>query len=195
MCLLFALAASCGDSKKPYDVCGCVPSSPASKDYRHAEKHVPLPNGPAQEITVATILSWPVDSSLLSTSAPRAGRELQLFHIGTAFVQAVRLVHSDCDIHIEIAGSASKTAPRVIVETPVDQEYCMARRTIQSQLAAHGITLATAEQETDAPQEINPAIPADVVGLAFQDDSHPNRGSAQVATIWELHPAIITLTQ
>jgi hypothetical protein len=30
------------------------------------------------------------------------------------------------------------------------------------------------------------------LGLAFEDFDH-NRGSAQVATIWELHPAIVNL--
>jgi len=32
----------------------------------------------------------------------------------------------------------------------------------------------------------------DVLGLAFQDFNHP-RGSVHVATVWELHPAVVTL--
>jgi hypothetical protein len=41
---------------------------------------------------------------------------LQLFQIQNAFLQPVWLVGSDCDIHMEIADTAHKTAPRVIVE-------------------------------------------------------------------------------
>ncbi|HYL12778.1 MAG TPA: hypothetical protein VEV41_07070 [Terriglobales bacterium] len=39
---------------------------------------------------------------------------------------------------------------------------------------------------------MSPALPVDVVGLAFQDFEH-NRGTLQVATEWELHPAIVTV--
>jgi hypothetical protein len=36
------------------------------------------------------------------------------------------------------------------------------------------------------------ALPVAVLGMAFEDFEH-NRGSAQVATLWELHPAIVTI--
>jgi len=36
------------------------------------------------------------------------------------------------------------------------------------------------------------ALPVDVLGMAFEDFDH-NRGSVQVQTIWELHPAIVTI--
>ena len=196
---LFAIAVSCGSGgggsgETLFDVCGCVPTSPPSKDHRHDQKHVPLPNQTPQDITVATVISWAIDPTLLLANAPRAGRELTMFHIPNAFLQAVRVEHNDCDIHFEIADSSDKTAPRIIVETPVDSEYCPARQAIQSQLAQHGIFIGH-EQEGEPPREITPPISADVIGLAFEDDSHPNRGSAQVATIWELHPAIVKLLQ
>jgi hypothetical protein len=45
--------------------------------------------------------------------------------------------------------------------------------------------------------ELPQALPADVVGLAFLDFDHSaiglGRGSAQVGTLWEIHPAIVTL--
>jgi len=120
---------------------------------------------------------------------PRTGRELQLFHIAQAYVQSATLMHNDCDIHLEISQSASKAAPRIIVETPVDSEYCPARRNIQSQLAQHGFALSgTRGGELSSPAQ------ADIVGMAFEDFEH-HRGSAQVATVWELHPAVVTLTQ
>ncbi len=38
------------------------------------------------------------------------------------------------------------------------------------------------------------ALPVDVLGMAFEDFDH-YRGSAQVQTIWELHPAIVTIPE
>ena len=40
--------------------------------------------------------------------------------------------------------------------------------------------------------ELPQALPAQILGMAFEDFEH-NRGSAQVATVWDLHPAIVTL--
>ena len=47
---------------------------------------------------------------------------------------------------------------------------------------------ADVEHGGDLPQ----ALPAEVVGMAFEDFEH-NRGNGQVATLWELHPAIVNL--
>ena len=167
-------------------ICHCVPSAPASKDLRHAEKHVRLPNGNPQPLTVATMLTWP-QSPPPGRDTPRSRRELQLFQIRKAFLQLAWLVHSDCDIHMEISDTPSKTAPRVIVETPVDHEYCPAREQVVSRLAAHGIRLSGARQELKPPLRIT------VVGLAFEDPPHSNRGSSLVHSFWELHPAIVTV--
>ncbi len=194
--LWLSLTLACGGgSSGPtvvplYDICGCVPSSPPSNDHRHAQKHVPLPAGTPDQITVNTILSWPIDPDLLPNGTPRSGRELQLFEIKTAYVQAVRIVFVDCDLHVEISDSPDKNAPRVIVETPIDSEYCMARQSTQQALALHKYYLGGHD-----PIELNPALPADVVGLAFEDFNHNNRGSAFVATIWEIHPAIVNITE
>jgi hypothetical protein len=89
-------------------------------------------------------------------------------------------------MHFEISDTSDITAPRAIVETPSDREYCGARQNIQQQLAAHGFTIGSADGTLLTP------LPVSVIGLAFQDFEH-NRGSKYVATVWELHPAIVTL--
>lgn len=189
---LFAfLALSCGGGSNPNanantdPMCDCTPSEPASSDYRHDAKHVPLSGSTGTAITVATMLSWPVGSDP-GPDAPRTGRELQMFSIAKAYAQSAGIVSGDCDIHVEISDSADKNAPRVIVETPVDSEYCDARRTLRDGLASHGFTLSPSSGE------ITPPIPVSIVGMAFQDFEH-TRGSAQVKTTWELHPAIVTV--
>src|SRR5437868_1515897 len=72
-----------------------------------------------------------------------------------------------------------------IVETPIGASYCSTRANITAQLSAHSITLP-------AGGEIKLALAVEVTGLAFQDFAH-KRGTALVATDWELHPAIVNL--
>jgi hypothetical protein len=68
----------------------------------------------------------------------------------------------------------------------VDSEYCSARLKVQSMLSQHGFRLDT-QHGGELPQSIR----VEVIGLTFEDFEH-NRGSAKVATVWELHPAIVS---
>jgi len=190
--LLWFAAVSCTGSDygviqpNPEDLCKCLPVEPDIADFRHIAKHTAIPNIAAQEIGVDTILSWTQDA-FVAPDAPRTGRELLVFHIADAFLQEASVNAADCDVHFEISQTADKAAARVIVETPVDSEYCSARQTAQSQLAKHGFKL-----DSQHGGELPQALPVQVLGMAFEDFDH-NRGSAQVGTIWELHPAIVTI--
>ncbi len=190
--LLWLASGSCKGSDygvlqpTPEDLCKCLPFEPAIADFRHTAKHQAIPSIAAQEIGVDTILSWPQDA-FIAPDAPRTGRELQVFHIANAFVQEASVNAADCDVHFEISMTVDKNAPRVIVETPVDSEFCSARQMAQAQLAKHGFRLDS-QHGGALPQ----ALPAEVLGMAFEDFDH-SRGSAQVATIWELHPAVVTI--
>ena len=189
--MLAAIILSCGGlnvQSHIQDLCNCLPLEPDAVDYRHAAKHVPLPNITPQEITVATILSWP-QTPFLAPDAPRSGRELQLFHVTHVFLQNASVNAADCDVNLEISATPERNAPRVIVETPVDSEYCTARQQIQSQLAQHGFKL-----DIQSGGELPQPLICDVTGMAFEDFEH-NRGSGQVATLWELHPATVIINQ
>lgn len=169
---------------KPEDLCKCLPLEPDITDYRHLAKHVPIPSQVPQEVSVDTIVAWSQDL-FIPPDAPRTGRELQVFHIASAFLQNAAMNAEDCDISMEISQTAEKTAPRVIVETPVDSEYCSARQNLQGQLKQHGFRL-----DSQHGGELAQALSMEVIGMAFEDFEH-NRGNA--ATLWELHPAIVTL--
>ena len=190
--LLGILAAGCNGGSygvlqpNPEDLCKCLPIEPDILDFRHLAKHVPIPTVAAEEIGVDTILSW-TQAAFVDPSAPRTGRELQVFHIANAFLLEASVNGADCDVHFEISQTADKSASRVIVETPVDSEYCTARQNAQAQLAKHGFKL-----DSQHGGELPQALPVQVLGMAFEDFDH-NRGSAQVATIWELHPATVNL--
>jgi hypothetical protein len=182
-----ASMASCGGS----DICHCTPTASTSQDFRHAEKHVPLPSGTPTPITVTQILAWPLGPDPTNTT-PRTGRELTLYSIANAYLQSARLISFDCDVHLEVSDTPSKTAPRVIVETPIDSEYCDSRKTLQHALAQHHFQLRYIDQPQVSQAELPQALPVSVVGLAFRDFEH-NRGSQEVGTPWELHPAEATV--
>lgn len=189
--LLVFVTMSCGTINRiinPHvaDLCNCVPAAPDVLDYRHVAKHVPIPSGTPQEIDVNTILTWP-SVPALPPDALRFGRELQLVHINLAYLQNASVNPTDCDVHMEISQIPDETAPRVVIETPVDSEYCSARRKFQSQLQQHGVKL-----DINNGGELPQPLPVNVLGLPFEDLEH-NRGSAQVATVWEIHPAIVTV--
>lgn len=171
----------------PENLCNCLPIEPDIADYRHLAKHIAIPNLTPVEISVDTILGWPEDAIPLPPDQPRSGRELQVFHLSQAFLQEASVNAADCDIHFEISQIADKTAQRVIVETPVDTGYCSARQKVQSQLAKHNFRL-----DSQHGGELANALPVEITGMAFEDFEH-NRGSAQVATVWELHPAILNI--
>jgi hypothetical protein len=170
----------------PENLCKCLPIEPDLADYRHLAKHVPIPDMPIQEVTVETILGWAQDP-LIPPDAPRSGRELEVFHIATAFLQNASVNAVDCDVVMEISQVPDKTSARMIVETPVDSEYCSARQNIQAQLKQHAFRL-----DSQHGGELPQALAVDVVGMAFEDFEH-DRGTTQVATLWELHPAIVNL--
>lgn len=183
--LLLALyTVSCGGT----DFCHCTPTAPASQDFRHAEKHVPLPNVTPVETTVGQILAWPLGPDPTDTT-PRTGRELTLYHISSAYLQNARLVTFDCDLHLEISDTPDKAAPRVIVETPIDHEYCPARQKIAAQLVLRNFGIRPVSA---AKGELPHPLPVSVLGLAFRDFEH-NRGSVEVGTPWELHPAVVNV--
>ena len=170
----------------PENLCKCLPIEPDIADYRHLAKHVPSPDFPVQEATVETILGWAQDP-VIPPDAPRSGRELEVFQIATAFLQNASTNAADCDVVMEISQVPDKTAARMIVETPVDSEYCSARQNIQAQLKQHGFRL-----DSQHGGELPQALAVDVVGMAFEDFEH-DRGTRQVATLWELHPDIVNL--
>ena len=193
MALLVVLGAGCNGSSygglqpNPEDLCKCLPIEPAILDFRHLAKHVPIRSDILPlEIDVNTILGWTQDT-FVAPDAPRTGRELLVFHIANAFLQEASVNAADCDVHFELSQTADKNADRVIVETPVDSEFCSARQNAQTQLAKHHFVL-----DSQHGGALPTALPVEVLGMAFEDFDH-NRGSAQVKTIWELHPAIVTI--
>lgn len=140
---------------------------------------------------MAQILSWALGPDPVDTT-PRTGQDLTLYHIATAYLQNARLISFDCDVHFEISDVPSKSAPRVSVEKPIDSEYCPSRRAIEEALASRHFRLKYVANADVGQSELPQALPVSVLGLAFRDFEH-NRGSQEVGTPWELHPAKVTV--
>ena len=188
--LCLCLIQSCGGSGSG-GICRCTPTTAEFQDFRHEEKHVPLPNVAPTETTVREMLTWPPGPDP-SNDSPRSGQELVLYHIANAYLENARLINFDCDIHLELSDVPDKTAPRVIVETPIDSEYCPNRQALRAALGQHQFQLEYIGQAAIGQAELPQPLPVSVLGLAFRDFEH-NRGSQYVDTLWELHPAEVTI--
>ena len=188
--IVIAAVLSCGGNnhslqQQLQSICNCQPEPGFDTEFRHAEKHIPLPAGPTTPVTVEQILAWKQHE--IVADGPRHGRENTLVQVDNAYLQWASVQTSDCDLHLEISATPEKSAPRVMVETPIDTEYCPARTNLQTQLQQRGIDLNGVEGG-----ELPIPLPVVIQGLPFEDFEH-NRGSALLATSWELHPAIVTL--
>jgi hypothetical protein len=109
--LLAGVVLSCGSLNvgevQPQDICNCTPLEPDLDDYRHAEKHIPIPVMVASKITIDTLYTWP-QADPGSLDPPRTGIELQVFHVAVAFLPAVHVNSADCDITLEISQIAMR---------------------------------------------------------------------------------------
>lgn len=194
------LSASCSDPARPGKkqgnaidtslLCACKPTHITKDDWRIEFKNGTLPQRPPKEVAIAAILGWP-EGPEPGARTPRSGRELNLFHVQKAYLQSVFLRKSDCDLHMEVSEQPGKNAPRMIIETPGTPDYCDSRSGIFEALRQNGITLSDLNQELSRP------LTVEITGVPFRDQAHPMwfaRGSEQVVTLWELHPAIVKIT-
>lgn len=178
-----------GKPTSPANLCVCKPTHITKDDWRIEFKNGSLPGTEPFDTTAAAILQWPQGQEPGARTA-RSGRELILYRVQKAYLQTVFFRSSDCDLHLEISEEASKGAPRMIVETPGTPEYCSPRTTLFADLQRRGITVTDVNQELSQPPQV------EVMGVAFRDQAHPlwfARGSDKVATLWELHPAIVKI--
>jgi len=198
LCLAF-VSSACNDPARPAKrqgkpvtptlLCSCKPTHITKDDWRIEFKNGSLPQSQPTDVTVADILAWS-EGAEPGPRTPRSGKELTLFRIRKAYLQTAFIRESDCDLHVEISEQPDKNAARMIIETPGTTEYCESRTSVFSDLQHRGLTLSVLNQELPQP------LPVEVVGVAFRDQSHPvwfARGSDRVATLWELHPAMVKL--
>jgi hypothetical protein len=119
----------------------------------------------------------------------------------SGYVLLVKHADDDCDLHVEIAGSKSATAVRIIAEVPPTNPHLQ-----METLTVLG--LSTLDPGSKHLYDAKNAPHVEISGLAFLDVSHQlalkdknghtrtmaelkkgnNHGTARVGTLWEIHP-------
>lgn len=134
------------------------------------------------------MLTWPVGTTPPATRCAVAGSQRFIKFPAPMFKNA-RLISSDCDLHFELSDLPDTSAPHVVVETPMDPEYCPSRRAIAAAFEQHHFQL----RAVNASQaQLAQALPVSLLGWRFRISSTEG-GTAQVTSPWELHPAEVSV--
>lgn len=175
----------------------CAPTQPLQQQNRTHMKHR-TPAGTNPGVALTTVENMVAASPAAGVTVagfrradrPIDQRELQVVSLKGDLWQ-FNIEPNDCDFHLEISG-VGKTAneDRVIVEIPQGPAFVRARNALLQQLQAASITLR-------ARTHLTRPIRIQVLGYVFYDAWHfssnnPQRGhghgSAQVGSLWEIHP-------
>jgi hypothetical protein len=173
----------------------CTPTRALPQQNRTQMKHR---NPPAQSsgptlITVQQVVAEAPASGISqpgfkSHDAPLDPRESQVVTL-KGDLWLAKIESNDCDLHLEISGvGGSQSDDRIIVEIPQGPQFLAARNALLQALAARKVKLS------DKP--LKQSIPMQVLGFMFFDAWHfsagnprgHSHGSAEVATLWEIHP-------
>jgi hypothetical protein len=146
-------------------------------------------------MTVADVITDSPASGITQTGfrtleAPLDSRETQVVTLkGDIWIVGAQA--DDCDFHLELSGvGAGPNDDRIIVEIPQGAPFVAARNALLQALAANGV-------KPKAHKVLTKSIRVQVMGFLFYDAWHVstsnpqrghNHGSAQVATLWEIHP-------
>lgn len=175
----------------------CTATTPLAAQNRTRMKHriPPATNPGVTLLTVEQVVTLPPATGVTQAGFRTKDSPLDTQESQVATVKGdlwrVNVEANDCDFHLEISRvGASSADDRIIVEIPQGPRYVAARNALLQTLAAHGVKL-NAQTPLSAP------IHVQVLGFAFYDAWHfskndPQRGrahgSAQVGSLWEIHP-------
>lgn len=175
----------------------CTPTQTlANQNRTHMKHRNPPPQNPGvtlitvQQVISATPATGVSQAGFRTLDAPLDPRELQVVTL-KGDLWRVNVEANDCDFHLEISGiGGGKGDDRIIVEIPQGPNFVAARNALLQALKVNGVKL---KAQTPLAQP----IPVQVLGFSFYDAWHfssnnPQRGhghgSAQVASLWEIHP-------
>lgn len=147
--------------------------------------------------TVAQVIGWALpdlsDPEVKRSALPLDGREQKVFTL-RGDIWIVKTEGNDCDYHVELsAPGGSEDDPRIIVEIPQE------RRAVRAALIKAVKAAGNGDLGSHKSVTIRTSVPVTVTGFGFIDSYHwakrkpkvgNGHGSANVATLWELHPVI-----
>jgi hypothetical protein len=186
--------------------CGCTPK-PGHR-IRDADKHRTHagPLQPKRTVTIRELLrSWDITNEEFKREPEHTyPREDTLFRL-TGYLHRAKLADDDCDYHLELAVSKSKSAKHVIVEIPNGAAFCDLRQkfldgVLGKEKVRNGVvsTITTVGKSEFTIFNDPPKIT--VIGYGFLDTAHwssedhkrgnKSHGSEYVWSLWEIHPVL-----
>lgn len=174
----------------------CTPTKPIPQQNRTRMKHrnPPSQNPGVHQTTVAQMAAFPAASGVTVAGFRTSQQQSDIHETGVVTLKgdlwAINIEPDDCDFHLEISDvGETNVADRVIVEIPQGPRFTAARNKLIQIVHNSGVTLT---KRTRFQQPIT----VQVLGFLFFDAWHysttkprgNNHGSAQVASIWEIHP-------
>lgn len=138
--------------------------------------------------------SWDIPPKNTRHTYPR---EDTLFTV-RGYLRLIKIEKNDCDIHLEISGTKSRDADRIIAEIPNTNEYCSLRNHLFVALREKFHVKKVGKSKREFRSRM-PVIT--LTGYAFCDTPHRRRnnpvnkrgtshGGKLVATMWEIHPVV-----
>lgn len=173
--------------------CSCGDLGP--KDHKRTNvKDRPVSHAHATKVPVVFVLNLPISDEekeeIKQNEDVILTAEKRLVTV-TGYAWIVKVSPEDCDIHIEISATNNKNAPRIIAEIPNSNEYCDLHSRVLNDLVERFNLPSKKEYHFDKTDNDGKPIKLTVTGLLFWDNGHPtnyNHGSANVGSVWELHP-------
>lgn len=174
----------------------CTPTKTVPQQNRTRMKHrtPPSTSGPTLTTVAGMIAASPAagttTAGFRTATGPIDPRENAVVTLKGDLWQ-INIEPNDCDFHLEISeAGGTATSDRVIVEIPQTAPFVAARNALLRALQAAGVRLRS---RTTLTQPIR----VQVLGFMFFDAWHfsatnpqrgNNHGSAQVDSLWEVHP-------
>lgn len=181
-------------ASKPIDGCGCNYLGEATHKRVKVKDRSPASPSGATPLNVSDILS--MKATKTETAAIRVDenkpvvREKQIVTV-TGYAWIIKESDDDCDVHIEMSETNSKTAKRIIAEIPNTNPYCTFRSSVLGALVTKFHLPVKKVYRFDNGDNNGKAIKITVTGYLFWDSGHPtgnNHGSEFVGSVWEVHP-------
>jgi len=144
----------------------------------------------ARTVSLRTMLDWKIPAAHSASEIDAIPpRERKLYTV-TGVVRKIELSGEDCDLHLELADSGRRGAPRVIVEIPAAQAALQKKASAMFNLS---VEVHSHVYDGDGAKRVA------VTGYAFLDLSHQcadfpkagcRHGGDRVRTLWEIHPVL-----
>jgi hypothetical protein len=174
----------------------CTPTKPILQQNRTRMKHrnPPSQNPGMHQTTVAQMAAFPAASGVTVAGFRTSQQPIDPHELSVVTLKgdlwAINIEPDDCDFHLEISDvGESNGADRVIVEIPQGPRFTAARNKLIQIVHDSGVALSKRIR-------FQQPVRVQVFGFLFFDAWHysttkprgNNHGSAQVASIWEIHP-------